>query len=168
MLSRSSRFAAVGVVLCAALTFTSGAAATTQNIKVPADEFPEANLCNGDQLQLQGTIHLVEQGGVVEDAPRQHQMDHFNSQQLTGVGVPSGELYSVDLISNSIFNARVDGANVTTLEVMMNVVSRGSGENFQIQTVLHITQNANGETTTQFQNFHVHCTGSGDDPLSAA
>jgi len=41
----------------------------------------------------------------------------------------------------------------------MNVVSLGSGENFQIQTVLHVTINANGETTTQFQNFHVRCTG---------
>ena len=41
----------------------------------------------------------------------------------------------------------------------MNVVSLGSGENFQIQTVLHTTINANGETSTQFQNFHVHCKG---------
>ena len=40
---------------------------------------------------------------------------------------------------------------------MMNVVSLGSGANSQIQTVLHVTQNANGEITTQFQNFHVHC-----------
>ncbi len=41
----------------------------------------------------------------------------------------------------------------------MNVVSLGSGENFQIQTVLHTTINANGETSTQFQNVHVHCKG---------
>ena len=53
-------------------------------------------------------------------------------------------------------HARIDGANVTTIETMMNVVSLGSGENFQIQTVLHTTINANGETSAQFQNFHVH------------
>jgi hypothetical protein len=140
-----------------ALTFASGAAATTENFKITAEEFPAANLCNGDQIELQGTLHLVGQGEFVEDAPRQHVHTHLNSQKLTGIGVPSGTLYNVNNISNSIFNARVDGANITTLEVMMNVVSRASGENFQIQTVFHVTQNANGETTAEFQNFHVHC-----------
>jgi hypothetical protein len=77
----------------------------------------------------------------VEDAPRQHVSGHLNSQRLTGVGVPSGQRYNVNFITNNIFNARVDGANVTTIEAMMNTI------------------NANGETTTQFQNFHVHCTG---------
>jgi hypothetical protein len=154
------RSAAVAVsVLALGLTFASGAGATTQNFKIPVEDFPAANLCNGDQIELQGTIHLVAQGEFVEDAPRQHVHGHFNSQQLTGIGVPSGTFYNVNLISNSIENSRVDGANITTLEVIMNVVSPGSGENSQIQTVLHITQNANGETTTQFQNFHVHCTG---------
>jgi hypothetical protein len=157
---RLSRFAAVGVVvLAAALTFISGAGAATQNVKIPAEDFPAINLCNGDELQLQGTLHFVQQGEPVEDAPRQHVVGHLNSQRLRGVGVPSGQRYNVDFITNNIFNARVDGANVTTIEEMMNVVSLGSGENFQIQTVLHTTINAKGETTTQFQNFHVHCTG---------
>jgi hypothetical protein len=93
----------------------------------------------------------------VEDAPRQHVHGQLNSQKLTGIGVLTGAAYNVNLISNSIENSRVDGANVTTLGVMMNVVSLGSGANSQIQTVLHVTQNANGEITTQFQNFHVHC-----------
>jgi hypothetical protein len=155
-----NRSAAVGVtVIALALTFVSGAGAATQNIKIPAEDFPAANLCNGDQLQLQGTLHLVQQGEFVEDAERQHVHGHVNSQKLTGIGDLSGTLYNVNLINNSIFNARVDGANVTTLETIMNVVSRKSGENFQIQTVLHTTINANGDTTTQFQNFHVHCTG---------
>jgi hypothetical protein len=101
----------------------------------------------------------VVQGEFVEDAERQHVLGHLNSQQLTGIGVPSGTRYNVNFINNSIFNARIGGANITTLETMMNVVSRASGENSQIQTVLHTTINANGETTSQFQNFHVHCTG---------
>ena len=49
------------------------------------------------------------------------------------------------------------GLPVEWIEAIQNVVSLGSAENFQIQTVLHVTINANGETTTQFQNFHVHC-----------
>ena len=155
-----NRCAAVGVsVLALALTSASGAAAATENIKIPAEDFPAANLCNGDVVELQGTLHLVAQGDFVEDAPRQHVHTHLNSQKLTGIGVPSGARYNVNNISNSIFNARIDGANVTTLELMMNVVSLGSGENFQIQTVFHVTINANGETTAQFQNFHVHCKG---------
>lgn len=157
-----TRSAAVGVtVIALALTFVSGAGAATQNVKIPTEDFPAANLCNGDEIQLQGTLHFVMQGEFVEDAERQHVHSHLNSQKLTGIGVPSGALYNVNNISNSIFNARVDGANITTLEVMMNVVSRGSGENFQIQTILHVTFNANGEMTTQFQNFHVHCSGNG-------
>lgn len=155
-----NRSAAVGVsVLSLALTFVSGAGAATQNVRVPAEDFPAANLCNGDEIQLQGTLHLVVQGEFVEDAERQHVRGHLNSQQLTGIGVPSGTRYNVNFINNSIFNARIGGANITTLETMMNVVSRASGENFQIQTVLHTTINANGETTSEFQNFHVHCTG---------
>jgi hypothetical protein len=156
---RLNRFAAVGVVvLSAALTGTSAAGAATQNVKIPAEDFPAANLCNGDELLLQGTLHFVQQGEFVEGAPRQHVVGHLNSQRLTGIGFPSGQRYNVDFVTNNITNARVDGANVSTIEEMMNVVSLGSGENFQIQTVLHTTINANGETTTQFQNFHVHCT----------
>jgi hypothetical protein len=155
-----TRSAAVSAsVLTMALTFASGAAATTENFKIPAEEFPAADLCNGDQVQLQGTIHLVGQGEALPDVDRQHAHTHFNSQQLSGIGTTSGDRYKVNLISQSIFNAHIDGANVTTLEVMMNVVRLGSGENSQLQTVLHTTQNANGETTTQFQNFHVHCQG---------
>ena len=74
------------------------------------------------------------QGEFVEDAERQHVHGHLNSQKLTGIGVPSGALYNVNDISDDIF-MRVDGANITTLEVMINVVSRASGENFQIQTI---------------------------------
>ena len=93
------------------------------------------------------------------DAPRQHATTHFTSQRLTGVGLLTGEVYSVNLVSSSIENSRVGGANVTTLETIQNVVSHGSGENFQLQTVFHVTFNANGEPTAEFQNFHVHCRG---------
>jgi hypothetical protein len=158
---RLSRSAAVGlIVLSGALTLVSGAGAATVNVKIPVDGLTAPNLCNGgEDVQLQGTLHLVQQGEPVEDAPRQHVVVHQNSQRLTGVGVSSGERYSVNLIISDVFNARIDGANITTIEAMINVVSRGSGANFQIQTVLHITTNANGETTTEFQNFHFHCTG---------
>ena len=117
------------------ITFASGAGAATQNVKIPAEGFPAERRAPPACL----------------GAP-QH-------QRLTGVGAPSGQLYNVNLVQSNVFNARIDGANVTTIETMMNVVSLGSGESFQIQTVLHTTINANGETSTQFQNFHVHCKG---------
>ena len=139
-----SRLSAVSVVLLtAALTFVSGAGAATQNIKIPAEGFPAANLCNGDQLELQGTLHLVQQGEPVEDAPRQHVVAHLNSQGLTGVGVPSGQLYNVNLITNNIFNARVGrkpihrqtdasapkiGANLLVLGAIKSVCSQKFGE----------------------------------------
>jgi hypothetical protein len=129
------------------------------NVKIPVEDFSAGNVCNGEEVALQGTLHLVEQGEPVEGAPRQHVVVHQNSQRLTGVGLQTGERYNVNLIINDAFNARVDRANITTIEAIINVVSRGSGENFQIQTVLHITTNANGETTSDFQNFHFHCTG---------
>ena len=157
-----NRSAAIGVsALALALTFASGASAATENIRIPVEDYPAAVLCEGieEQVLLQGTLHLVAQGEFVEDGERQHVHTHLNSAKLTGFGETSGASYVVNNISNSIVNSRIGGANVTTLELIMNVVSRGSGENFQIQTVLHITENANGETTTQFQNFHVHCTG---------
>jgi hypothetical protein len=143
-------------VLSAALAFASTAAATTTNVKIPAEEFPAADLCNGDQIQLQGTLHFVQQGEPVEDAPRQHVVGQLNSQKLTGVGT-SGQRYNVNLVQANVFNARVDGANVTTIGLMMNIVALGSTANSQLQTVLHTTINPGGETTTQFQNFHVHC-----------
>jgi hypothetical protein len=121
-LTRSAAISAS--VLTMALTFASGAAAETENIKIPAEDFPAANLCNGDQIELQGTPHLVGQGEFVEDAPRQHVHTHLNSQKLTGIGVPSGTLYDVNNISNSIFNARIDGPTMTTTRAAS---SRGPG-----------------------------------------
>jgi hypothetical protein len=158
MRSRLTRFAAANVaVLSAALMCTSGAGAATTNEKIPADEFPAADLCTGEAIQLQGTLHFVQEGEFVADAPRQHVSAHLNSQRLTGIGLTSGDLYNVDIINNNLTNSRVDGADVTTNEVMMNVVRRGSEANSQIQTVLHFTFNANGDGTAAFQNFHVHC-----------
>jgi hypothetical protein len=158
MLTRLRRYAAVSIAaLTAALAFTSAAGAATTNVKIPADGFPAADLCNGDQIELHGTLHLVQQGEFVEDAPRQHVVGQLNSQKLTGVSVLTGQVYNVNLTQANVFNARVDGANVTTIETMMNVVGIGSVPNSQLQTVLHTTINANGEITTQFQNFHVHC-----------
>jgi hypothetical protein len=158
---RLNRSAVVAVIaIGSALALAPAAGGETINIKVPVGEdFVVGNVCNGEEVQLQGTLHLVQQGGVVADAPRQHEVAQLNSQRLSGVGLTSGDRYSVNWNTQSVFNARIDGANVTTLGAIINVVSRGSGVNFQIQTVLHITFNANGEPTSEFQNFHVHCTG---------
>jgi hypothetical protein len=157
---RLTRSAAVAVtVLVGALALAPAAGAETMNLRVPVEDFVVGNVCNGEEVHLQGTLHLVQQGGVVEDAPRQHEVVQINSQRLTGVGLLTGDRYNVNWITKSIFNAHIDGANVTTGEAMINVVSRRSGVNFQVQTVFHVTENSNGEATAAFQNFHVHCTG---------
>jgi NMD protein affecting ribosome stability and mRNA decay len=111
--------------------------------------------------RLQEDSHAVslQEGDFVEDAPRQHVVAHLNSQQLTGVGLLTGQAYNVDLVTTNITNSQVDGANVTTLETTMNVVSLGSADNSRIQSVFHVTVNANGETTTAFQTANIHCNG---------
>jgi hypothetical protein len=40
-----------------------------------------------------------------------------------------------------------------------DLCSLGSADNSKIQSVFHVTVNANGETTTAFQTANIHCNG---------
>jgi hypothetical protein len=102
-------------------------------------------------------VHLLQHGEFAEEGP-QHVTFHANNQGVTGIG-SLGNSYRFIQVQDSTQNTTPGAANEFTLETTLKAVSQGSEVDFSIQEVLHVTVNANGETTAEVFSFHVNCNG---------
>lgn len=100
------------------------------------------NPCNGEAVFMQGARTLTlahdNQNGAV----------HLVGKLMTfgtGVGSPNGNKYAVN--ESAQFDIVIQGAFVATEETNEHVTSQGNDPNFMLHSVVHITVNANGETT---------------------
>jgi hypothetical protein len=158
-LRRALAAAAAGAALFAAAPAAN--AGENEQASFPAELFlgGYGNICNGDPfVAVEGTIHIV--GHVVGDpvSNNYRQGIHFNTQGVTAIGA-SGTVYTVTNISNNIENLHPTGAREFTGEVSLRAVSRGSEENTQIHEIIHMTTNANGETTADVLQGSAECRG---------
>jgi hypothetical protein len=155
-------------LLCAALfavLFTSfagneafaQATTTTTNENIPFTN-SLLNPCNGDTVTFSGTLHIV--NTLTTDAGGgTHLKTHTNYQDVTGAGVPSGITYRVGTVSNEIINDS-DGpqSNVTSISTV-KLIAPGPALNAFLRIVMHITINADGQTTSTVQEVSAECRG---------
>ena len=133
------------------------ATTTTTNENIPITG-STVNPCNGDRVTFSGTLHIV--NTLTTDASGgTHLKTHSNYQDVTGTGDPSGITYNVRTVSNEVVNDN-DGPQYTaTVISTMKLVTQESAFNYFLRTVLHITINANGVTTSQIQEMGFECRG---------
>jgi hypothetical protein len=162
MTTRFTRLALGALASAAAsLAFAApGMAAGAQSISIPFDGLTFGNVCNGEEVTLQGNAHFVAHGDFEQEGDTQHVFTHENFQGISGIG-SFGNTYRVVDSTHSFQQSTEGAANVIAQEAQLNFVSKGKAVNFSIQTTIHTTVNANGETTSQFANFHVNCNGGG-------
>lgn len=146
-------------VVCAAACNPAFAQATgtTTSENIPFDG-TLTNFCNGDQVTFQGTMHVT--NTVTTDASGGfHLKTHVNYQDVTGTGVPSGLNYHIGTTSNEVLNDNDGPQSEMTVVTTVKVIAQGPALNYFLRVVLHITINANGETTSTVTESGFECRG---------
>jgi hypothetical protein len=166
MTTRLNRLALGALATAAAsLAFAApGMAAGAQSISVPYDGIVLGNVCNGEEITLQGDAHFVGHGDFEQEGATQHVVLHQNFQGVSGIGSFGNEYRFVDT-GHSFQQSTEGGATVIASETQLNVVGKRDTVNFSIQVVFHTTINANGDATSEVENFHVNCNGGGGPPI---
>jgi hypothetical protein len=129
----------------------------TSNEKQPVDEIifvPCANNGAGEIVKLTGTIHILIHTTV--NGNNFNTKYHFQPQGISGVGQTTGIKYhgsgvTQDEIKGSLKNEKYMDTYINNFKIV------GDGVNYKIHNNMHITVNANGETTASVDNFSSDC-----------
>jgi hypothetical protein len=108
------------------------------------------NLCNGDNVNITGNIHLQENEVVSSDGATHFSVSE-NLQNIQGVDTTTGAVYHVTGGENATENLPVSSANVVTVVERLNFIGKGSAPNFVASFHEHMTLNANGVATVTYQ-----------------
>ena len=108
----------------------------------------------GEYIQLSGTLHTLyhytidAKGGV-------HIKSHNQPQNLTGVGLTTGDKYQGTGVTQDESNTKI-GQEYTYVN-NFRMIGQGPGNNYLVHSTYHITINANGELTASVDNYTVDC-----------
>jgi hypothetical protein len=148
-------------VLAAAASSPSPAAAqattVTTNETIPFTD-TRTNPCNMDIVTFSGELHIANQV-TTDSSGGSHVRSHVNYQNVTGTGTPSGLTYNVRTTTNETVNDSDGPQSELTVIQVIRLITQGSAPNFQLQVVLHITINANGQTTSEVTETRIYCRG---------
>jgi hypothetical protein len=151
--------AALFAAAIAAVTPASGQSTTiTTNETIPIAG-TVLNPCNGDMVTFQGNSHVTNH--MTTDASGgTHLKTHVNFQNVSGTGAPSGLNYTVRTTTNQTENDNDGPQYEATVISTVKLISQGPAQNSFLQTVFHVTINANGVTTTTVDETKMECRGS--------
>lgn len=129
----------------------------TSNEKQPVDEIifvPCANNGAGEIVELTGTIHILIHTTV--NGNNFNTKYHFQPQGISGKGQTTGITYhgsgvTQEEIKGSLKNEKYMDTYINNFKIA------GHGVNYKIHNNMHITVNANGETTASVDNFSSDC-----------
>ena len=117
---------------------------------------PVSEGCTGEEVHVYGPIDVVVQ--TTTDAQgNTHLVTHY-SPHLTAVGLTSGTRY-LAVGPTQIVSFDAGGPAVFNVANIIITVAPGSGDNFVLTEVVHVTLNANGEVTVEFDRINVACRG---------
>jgi len=107
--------------------------------------------CTDEVVEIRGTIHLVNQtqtDGTV--------IGHFNYQNVSAVGLTSGNIYRVSSVDQSSL-ASPFPSDITSVQ-SFHLISLGSSSNLLVHVLFHITVNAEGDVTASISDLDMQCT----------
>jgi hypothetical protein len=142
-----------------AITSVQSNAAVTSNERIDYNFLffiPCANGGVGEDVEFSGSLHNLTTFTISGN----HVSGTFHSQPqgMSGVGVITGDKYQATGLSQYQFKGSfVNGQYEETYVANVNLIGRGSGNNYLFHETFHITINANGEVTTWFDKFTVDC-----------
>ena len=129
--------------------------AGSASARAVSDEMPIYFLrsadCTAEVVEISGTIHVVNQ--IQADGSV---MGHFNYQDVTGLGLTSGDTYRVSAVDNIRLSAPFP-SSITSVQ-SFHLISRGSSGNLLVQVSYHITVNGNGQVQAFIEALSMQCT----------
>ena len=152
----------------AMLLFALAAAAQAEvviNEHVPLDQVVWT--CpGGEDIRVEGTVHVLVTS-TVDQAGNTHDVGHINHQNVTGVGLTSGDSYVWRTVGSSAVNVRPSDPEGTANDGGYTLIYRGRmirlGEDGtqlddqMFRQTARITLDENGEYTTQFERYVEYC-----------
>ena len=131
----------------------------TSNEKQPIDIIifiPCANGGAGENVELTGTIHILIHTTL--NGNNFTTKYHFQPQGISGTGQTTGIKYQGSGVTQEeIKGSFNNGKYIDTYINNFKVVGQGKGNNYTVHDNMHITVNANGETTATVDNFTSDC-----------
>jgi hypothetical protein len=148
------------VVVLFALTVGSAYAETITNEQIPLD-FGVWVFCanggNGEFVRLTGELHVLNLVTFDQDGGL-HIESHYQPMGVTGYGEVTGDKYQATGVTRENLNIRPAGYPYGYTYVNnFRIIGQGTGNNFLIHENSHVTINADGEVTTQADNFRAEC-----------
>ena len=156
------------LLIMLALTMTIGGLARTMQVQAKgghtAEHFtetvdetiPAAATCSGEDVRIFGVLDLTVQN-TTDSKGGVHSVFHV-TPHLTAIGVTSGSIYHTAGPLQSVTNSNGTGNEFQLINVIV-LISPGSTNNLVLHETIHVTVNANGDTTVDFDNFRADCRG---------
>jgi hypothetical protein len=115
------------------------------------------NPCNGEAVDFSGHIHFLV--NVTGDMAGGFHLDiHDNTQGIHAVGETTEVQYVGTQTDHYTLNF-TPGATNSTANGQFTEISQGSGPNFVVYYLLHVTVNADGTVTVFVDNLRLACQG---------
>lgn len=157
---RLSLFLALSLALCvldvARQTHALAATTVTTNETIPYNQ--TVFDCNGNPVLLTGSMHIVSHYTTGLPNGGSHFSMHTNFQDVRGTGQVEPIEYR-GVSSNHFTSNDNNPTTVFTSTQIFRLISQGATDNLQVQIVMHITINANGQATSTVVNINVQCNG---------
>jgi hypothetical protein len=147
---RLSVWSGLTLILALLLPGSSAAALSATSDQLPLYFLRSAD-CTGEVVEISGTIHMVNQsqadGSVI---------GQFNYQDVTGLGLTSGNIYRVSAVDHVRLQAPFP-ASILSVQ-SFRLISPGAESNLLVQVLYRITVNGNGEVTVAIDELNTQCT----------
>lgn len=135
-----------------ASTFTSSSVAPVAVV----DFVPCANDGAGESVLVTGRLHVLTH--VTEDgAGGLSTVVHFQPMGVAGEGLTTGDAYQGIGVTRTVTREAATYPVVVTVINRFGLVGAGSGNNLLVKETVHVTINANGETTVDTFKGSVEC-----------
>ena len=118
---------------------------------------PAAEGCSGEDVHVFGTLDIIIQT-TTDSRGGLHVVFHL-TPHLTGVGLSTGLEYNAVGPTQIVTFVDGTGPRVTAAVNVIRLISPGSSDNLVITETIHVTVNAKGTTTVEFDNVKAACRG---------
>ena len=148
---------AVVVGICAA---GPAKAAVTINEIIPFDStifVPCANNGAGESVHLTGFLHVI--ATMTVNKNNMQVSSHSQPMGVSGEGLTTGVKYQATGVTRSDTTTTIDYGfpYIFTYVNNFRIIGQGPGNNYLVHQNVHLTINANGETTATVDNLKIDC-----------
>jgi len=153
--SVTTLLASVALTLLSAPAANAGATTNTVSQKIPVSIVAFLD-CTGELVEVSGNLHVVTHETL--NGNRVTFTSHFQPMGLQGYGTVSGSMYNATGLTRQVNTVSLNGAQQSfTFVNRYHFVGTGGAASFYVKQTSHVTLNANGEVTSQVDNFDVTC-----------